>query len=146
MDTKSKAIGSKANSPIEAPANVEGAQLKWPDGRNPYFRNANRAACELLTLVKDGVPEAAGCPEDRLRLEAIQQHCENEIQTLADGFSVLGTLVSITGQVADDVGISGITLVKLGSLLEHLAVTLDAVNELRSDAAFTLSQAARGAV
>lgn len=145
MDTKSKTIESKANSPVEAQANVEGAQLKRSDGGNPYFRNANHAACELLALVRGGVPEASDSTEDHLRLKAIQQHCENEIQTLADGFSALGTLVSITGQVADDVGISGIMLIRLGGLIEHMAATLDAVHELRSDAAFTLSQAARGA-
>lgn len=146
MDTKSKALGSKEDSTSKAIA-AAGAETEKAssDGRNPYFRNANCAASEILALAKDGVPTSAARTEDRLRLMALKDHCNNEIQTLADGFSAIGTLVSIGGQVADDVGISGIMLMRLGGLVEHMAATLDAVNELRSDAAFTLSQAARGA-
>lgn len=145
MDTKSKAIGSKANSPIETPTAGIDTQCGTLGGRNPFFRDANRAASELFNLLKDGLPPTAASADDRLRLEAVHAHAENEIQSLADGLSAIGSLISLSGQVADDAGISGITLIRLGILIEHLAVTLDAVNELRSDAAFTLSQAAGGA-
>lgn len=136
---------TQSNSSIDTAAIATGASMAPPEVRNPYFHDANRAASELFSLLREGLPTSAVDNDDRLRLEAIEKHAENEIHSLADGFSAIGTLVSLSGQVADDAGISGITLIRIGILIDHLAVTLDAVNELRSDAAFTLSQAARGA-
>lgn len=121
------------------------APVTPPDGRNPYFHNASHATSELFNLVKNGLPRSAANAEDRLRLMAVQSHAENEIQSIADGLSAIGSLVSLSGQVADDAGIPGITLIRLGILIAQLADTLDAVHELRNDAAFTISQSARGA-
>lgn len=131
---------TQSESQVKTPAAGMHTQNASSDGWNPYFKNANRAPCELLTLIKDGLPKTADRTEDRLLFEAMEKHCENEIRTLADGFSVIGTLVSIAGQVADDVGISEMTLVKLGCLVEHLAVTLESIIDLRSDVVWTLRQ------
>lgn len=143
MNTKSKTNGSKENSSSDTTATVD-IQIAPAGGQNPYFQDANRAASELFYLLRDGLPATATSADDRLRLEAVHAHAENEIQSLADGLSAIGSLISLSGQVADDAGVPGITLIRIGILIDHMAVTLDAVNELRSDAACILSRNSAG--
>ncbi|MGZ8289360.1 MAG: hypothetical protein ACXW2U_10890 [Telluria sp.] len=106
-----------------APVAVDAPIFSLP-GENPYFHNASNATSELFKLVEGGVPRSAASADDRLRLMAVQSHAENEIQSIADGFSAIGSLVSLSGQVADDAGIPGITLIRLGILINQLADTL----------------------
>ncbi|MBZ2208506.1 hypothetical protein [Massilia soli] len=145
MDNKMKSPSLQAISDLSARPEKIATPNPLSLASNPYFNDANRAPSELFHLLKDGLPSRAANADDRLRLMAVQSHAENEIQSIADGLSAIGSLVSLSGQVADDAGIPGITLIRLGILINQLADTLDAVHELTNDAAFALSQSAGGA-
>lgn len=108
---------------------------------NPAFKNVERPAYELPTLLKNlgdisvTVPMTA---EQRNLADAAETHATNALSTLLDGIESVGRLLT-------QLGVAGVALdsgeaIRIGNLFAYLAVESQLMVDVQSDMESTLRQ------
>lgn len=104
---------------------------------NNYFANEDRASYELGNFLRRLPPYLSNVELDtqqRLMLEAAEQHATNLSSTLLHGLEAIGHVMHSSGY-ADDCPLAPRQLSGLGELVKELAVQLQFLEDFRASAA-----------
>lgn len=108
---------------------------------NPHFRFVERAPYELGYLLNklpaDFSSHSKLTADERLIAEAASMHASNANLELMNGLEVLGQVIAHAATNPDDAGIDKDQMMSLGTLIKHLAVEAQFLQELD----FRLSEA-----
>lgn len=107
---------------------------------NPNFRFVDRAPYELRRLMRQLPPDLSPyqpvTDEHRLIAEAAHTHASNAADTITCGLEALGHILSVAA-LSKDHDVESRHLARIGELIQHLAVDLQAIAEVE----FTITDA-----
>lgn len=110
---------------------------------NPHFRFVERAPYELGYLLNklpaDFSSHSKLTAEERLIAEAASMHASNANLELMNGLEVLGQVIAYAATNPEDAGLDKYQMMSLGTLIKHVAVEVQFLQELD----YRLSEALR---